>query len=587
MARFNASDGPNARSGESPLPGASTNGVHRNREYYEVLRRKLLGKLLLAYLTPLFILAIYFHFIYEWNLRQGIENHLVAVAEDQRNTVDLFLEERIANIKSVFRSELSAELPPEGVLARVLADLRQESPTFVDVGLFDADGTLRRYAGEFEYLLGKDYSQESWFQGINEEGRDQLLSDVFLGFRHQPHFIIAVRRRGSGIPFILRTSVDPVKFTEFVSGHSLAVEGEAFIVNRSGQRQTLTRGEVASPGLLGVPDPSPEAQIVHRGAGGDEYVCAIAWLRLNDWAVVMRVPSAVAFAPIRRARLLIVGILVLAVGLIVLLVFRTTTRISRQLEQADADRDHMQDQLFSAAKLASVGEMAAGVAHEINNPLAIIHEEAGMMLDCLDPVFRQGVDLADFEERLQEISRATIRGRNITGKLLAFSRRHDTAHEEADLNELVTRVLAMKEVEFKVSNIEAVTHLSPQLPTVLVNENQVEQVLLNLLNNARDAMPEGGRITLSTSREGGDILLVVADRGCGMDQELLGRIFFPFVTTKGVGKGTGLGLSISYGIVKSHGGRIEVESKPGQGTKFRIYLPVPVGSTGTPVEGKQ
>jgi two-component system, NtrC family, sensor kinase len=321
------------------------------------------------------------------------------------------------------------------------------------------------------------------------------------------------------------------------------------------------------------------------GEGDEECISAVAWLRLNDWALVVRVPSARAFAPIRRARMLIVGILLLASAMIVVLVFGNTARIIRQLEKADSDRDEMQDQLFSAAKLASVGEMAAGVAHEINNPLAIIHEEAGMMLDCLDPEFGQELDPEDFRERLGEITNATIRGRNITAKLLAFSRRHDSAPEPTDLNEIIRRTLAMKNVEFKVSNIDLETYLAPDLPRILANENQLEQVFLNLLNNTRDAMPDGGRVTVRTSREGSDVRVEFSDRGCGMDAETLDRIFFPFFTTKEVGRGTGLGLSISYGIVQSHGGRIEVASEPGEGTRFRIYLPVPSTQAKPATEG--
>ena len=223
------------------------------------------------------------------------------------------------------------------------------------------------------------------------------------------------------------------------------------------------------------------------------------------------------------------------------------------------------------------------MAHEINNPLAIIYEEASMMTDMLDPELGGKPDLEDFKERLEAIRDATMRGRTITGKLLAFARRHDPDPEPSDLNLLVSRVLTVKEHEYALANIEMVREFAPDLPRVMVNRNLMDQVVLNLLNNAHDAIVSHGRrgrLTVRTGRGEGGVTLEVGDNGCGMSPEVLARIFFPFFTTKGVGKGTGLGLSISHGIIESFGGRIDVRSRVDEGSTFTISLPVAPATSG-------
>ena len=555
----------------------------RRQGYFERLRRKLRWQLFVAYVTPLILLSVYFHFQYQDTLQKGIENHLRSAAENQRNTVELFIQERVANVKSAFRSLQLSDDRSSGAMRVLLAELRNESPTFVDVGLFDSQGILVDYCDyEDRYhdlLRGKDYGSEEWYTTLLRKRREYFISDVYLGFRKKPHFIIAVRSVIDGKPWVLRASVDPERFGRFVGKSHLAEDAETFIVNGKGQRQTISGedgvGEVSAfvPGAH-----NSETQVAEVRTGDKEYLCAYAWLTETHWALVVSVPAANAYAPIRRARLILTAIMLLALVLIVLFVVGNTRRLVTNLESSYAEKDDLTRQLFNAAKLASVGEMAAGIAHEINNPLAIIYEEAELMKDILDPQFGQRVDLDEFKERFDAIAGAALRGRAITGKLLAFARRHDYVRTESDIRPLVEKIVAMKESEFKVSNIEVVKEFSEKLPKVLLNANEFEQVLLNLLNNARDAMNGRGRITLRMRSRGQHVQLDVEDTGCGMSGEQMERVFFPFYTTKEIGKGTGLGLSISYGIVKSLGGRIDVTSSVGAGTTFTITLPAALNS---------
>ncbi|MBW2456272.1 MAG: GHKL domain-containing protein [Deltaproteobacteria bacterium] len=553
----------------TPLARGNAHG----HAYFHRLRRQLGWRLLVAYAVPLVLLFGYFYFEYRATLREGINHHLSSIADNQRNAVDLFLQARASDLRSALSSARLLPNPAALSMDAVLAELRAESVAFVDVGLFDSQGTQVAYAGPHEFLKGRSYGDEPWFQRVLSSPQGVYISDVYLGFRGEPHFIIAVTTKLPGTAWTLRASVDPKEFGAFVGRSHLVEQAEAFVVNRKGQRQTSSADPSRDRPFPLDALPRTETVVAERVLDGSIYLSAIAPLRATDWAVVVMVPEEDAYRPMTRARLVLAALLLLGVGLVVALALRSTAKLVRRLEEADTDREDLTRYLFDAAKLASVGEMAAGVAHEINNPLAIIYETAGVMKDTLDPTFNLKVDPDEFGEHLDVIEQATLRGRDITRQLLAYARKHEPVREPLDINRQIEQALAVKDTAFRVADIEVVTDLHPELPPALADANQLEQVLLNLLNNARDAIREVGRITVKTRRDEAFVQIHVEDTGCGMTPAQAARAFFPFFTTKSVGRGTGLGLSISYGIVKAQGGRIEVESEVGVGTTFIVSLP--------------
>jgi two-component system, NtrC family, sensor kinase len=229
-------------------------------------------------------------------------------------------------------------------------------------------------------------------------------------------------------------------------------------------------------------------------------------------------------------------------------------------------RVRLEEQLQHAEKMASVGLLAAGVAHEVNTPLAGISSYTQLLrgqLDEADP--RQQV--------LEKIEKQSFRAAKIINGLLNFSRSSGTEFERVDVNKVLADVLSLVEHQLEGSRIRVRRELAPRLPPVRGNENRIQQVFFNLVLNARDAMPSGGWLTLRTRAEADTVTVEVSDTGHGIRREHIRRIYDPFFTTKGIGKGTGLGLSVSYGIVQEHGGAIFVESAPGQGTTFQVALP--------------
>ncbi len=543
-------------------------------EYFRQLRARLCWQFLITYITPLLLLSAFFYYQYSNTHRQSVESHLKSVAENKRNTVSLFLQERIANVRSSFYFKDLSQPPSKAEMTEILDEMRKESTAFVDLGLFDPKGALVAYAGPFPSLLGRYYNKEGWYQELHRRTESYFISDVYLGFRRKPHFIIAARKEIDGGEWTMRASVDPERFSDFVGKSILLTGGEAFIINRQGKLQTTGGSERPHRAISSVSEPGVETQVVEIESDSKQMLAAFAWLIETQWALVVQVPRSIAYAPMDRARLILVLFFVSTLILLVLLVSRSTRRIVGRLESADRTKEDLRQQLFNAAKLASVGEMAAGVAHEINNPLAIIYEEAGLLKDIIDPQFNQKFDMAVLEESLDAIMEATLRGRSITSNMLAFARKYNVDPEPIDVNAFVDKVLEIKKNEFVTSNIKVCKNLQDELPNVLANYNQMEQVMLNLLNNARDAIDGSGRIGIKTRQAGEEIQIDVEDTGCGMTPEQMQKAFFPFYTTKGVGKGTGLGLSISYGIIKALDGRLEVTSEPGVGSTFTIFLPV-------------
>jgi signal transduction histidine kinase len=231
-------------------------------------------------------------------------------------------------------------------------------------------------------------------------------------------------------------------------------------------------------------------------------------------------------------------------------------------------RVRLEEQLQQREKLSSIGLLAAGVAHEINTPLTGVSSYTQMLLGML-------ADTDPKHALLQKIRRQTDRATGIVNNLLNFSRTGGvTEFTEVDLNRVLDDTLQLLEPQFRQSRIELAREYADAPPRVHGNAGKLQQVFTNLLLNARDAIPDGGRIILRTRADNRDTITVeVADTGIGIAPENVARIYDPFFTTKGIGRGTGLGLAVSYGIVQEHSGHISVESAPARGTTFRITLP--------------
>jgi two-component system NtrC family sensor kinase len=268
----------------------------------------------------------------------------------------------------------------------------------------------------------------------------------------------------------------------------------------------------------------------------------------------------------------LVLLFVISVVVIVLVVLRLTNVLVDRMGDSDTRRELAYREMQHSHKLSSVGRLAAGVAHEINNPMAIINEKAGLIKDLIEfnPQFP---DKEKFLGLVGAIAQSVDRCRAITHRLLGFARRMEVEIEVLDLNQVVKETTGFLEKEALYRNIKLRLRLDEGLPRIATDRGQLQQVFLNMLNNAFAAVQDGGLVSVATWIKDKDTVgVTIQDDGIGMSEDTLKHIFEPFFTTK-KGTGTGLGLSITYGIVKRLGGDIQVNSKLGQGTVFTVFLP--------------
>jgi two-component system NtrC family sensor kinase len=241
--------------------------------------------------------------------------------------------------------------------------------------------------------------------------------------------------------------------------------------------------------------------------------------------------------------------------------------------QAEEEAQRLEQQLQLAGRLAAVGELAAGVAHELNNPLTAVQAFAQLLVsrDDLDESVKK-----DLETIYREAQRAT----KITGNLLSFARRHKPEKKLVSINMIMEESLELHAYRMKLNNIEVNKNLDAKLPMTMADPHQIQQVFVNIITNAEQAIVETsntGNLWVKTRALDGMVRITFRDDGSGIAEEDLENVFDPFFTTKDVGRGTGLGLSICYGIIDGHGGRIYAESKPGEGATFVVEIPLVSG----------
>ncbi len=546
------------------------------KRYFKQLRYRLILWLMIGFMLPHAAISIYFHFQFTSTLKETGKLNLKALAESQKNTVDLFLQERVVNLFNLFHSSGFTLAPSKNDMEFYLQNLRQVSDAFIDVGFLNAEGIQTGYAGPFPYLQGKDYSSELWFKTLMEKGQGYYISDIYLGFRKKPHFTIATRQLIDGNPYIMRSTLDPDKFYMFLRNISHGKEVESALINNKGFYQIVDpdRGE-----LFGLSDyippkaAGPEVEEVRLK--GDSILIAYAWLKETPWALLVRQPLSIVHAGMYRTRRIITSVQALILVIIAAVIWVTTNKLISNAQVVAEKRDELQYQLLHASKLASVGELATGVAHEINNPLAIITATTGVIRDMLDPEFGLDSSPEKIITELDTIDSAAFRARKITKQLLDLGRKSTPRLVPCNVNHILDEVMSgLKEREFKVEDIEVIRKYDSTLPEILLDQDEMRQVFLNLINNAGDAISGPGTITITTSKNENNVFITIMDTGVGMSQDQMKQIFNPFYTTKQTGKGTGLGLSVSLNIVEAMGGTIEVQSLKGSGSSFTVSLPI-------------
>jgi two-component system NtrC family sensor kinase len=560
--------------------------IEEMARHYAALRREILTSMIVIPFIP-FVLALLTGFYYfTHSVQTDTESKTKRIVEDHSHMIDSFLRERLGDLRLIMDAYGYHRLRDQPTLEQVFAILQRRTNAFVDLGVFDEAGVHVAYHGAYQ-LAGKVYRETSWFKEVLTKGH--YISDVFLGYRKTPHFIVAVSQKRPGQTWVIRATIDSQLFNSRVEKIRIGRTGEAYILNREGVFQTQRR----SGGQLMERDRDAATYLVsHEGtrtfvaenSSGKRFLYATVWLQEKDWLLVARQAEADAFQALRTATYLVGLIALLGWIAIVSTAFVVTRRIVRRLEQKDAEKGQLTNQLIVAGRLAELGEMSAGFAHEINNPLQIIRAEQALMETILSEMRDRGEgrpsdDIAQMFDSIHQIRVQVDRCAQITRGVLNFARQEETLIRNCDLRTFVPDVLGLVERKAGVSGIVMRQQIAEATPLIRADAGQLQQVLLNLFNNAIDAIAArhgaaGGEMLIGARSSGdGWVEISVTDNGCGISPENLGKVFTPFFTTKPVGKGTGLGLSVCYGIINTMGGTIGVSSRLGEGTTFTIRLP--------------
>ena len=570
----NRRDGKSFETRHKPIAG--TDGLMGDDRYFKKMRIRLIAGLMAIFILPHALFTIYFHIQFTASLKKTDKLNIAALSESQGNTIDLFLQERVVNLFNLFHSLGFSIHPTSHEMENYLHILRRVSDAFMDVGFLSAQGIQVGYAGPFPYLQGKDYSKELWFQTLMQQEAGYYISDIYLGFRNKPHFTIATKQLIDGKWHVMRSTLDPDKFYMFLRTLSHGKSVESTLINANGRYQIVDPDRGPLLGMSDfIPPKTTKAGVSEMAVEGDAILIAYTWLKEADWALLVRQPFAIAHEQMYAARKIMMTSLVILLCVTgAILVFLTVKQVGRHRVLLEKSQD-LQSQLFHASKLASIGELATGVAHEINNPLAIITSTSGVIRDMLDPEFGMDAEPDQIIKEIDIIESAAFRAGRITRQMLDFGHEYKPSLSLCNVNTILDEVIdGVKAREFKVSNIEIVREYDADLPQTLLDADQIRQVFLNIINNAGDAIEASGKITVATLYNDDEIRVTIRDTGMGMSESQIKKIFDPFFTTKEVGRGTGLGLSVSRSIVEALGGSIAVQSLKGQGSSFSIFLPI-------------
>ncbi len=554
------------------------NPYHTFQDYRQTWGMAIFILMTTALLPLIFITIIYYQLI-----ATSIDTESLLrterVASNTRRAVTFFLEERLAALSFTVNEMGYDQLANPGHLSEVLRNLKLGFGGLIDLGVIADSGVQVTYAGPFN-LEGKDYSNQPWFMECQRH--NACVSETFSGYRDIPHIVVAVKSlRPDGRFFVLRATLETERLIQTLSSFKTGEHADIFLINREGLLQTPSKFYEGRSNHMNftVPIYSDRTKtLLSSDKNGQPIVVGYAFIdtKIAPTPFILMVVKQ-KFGMMKvwlNLRSKINWFFGVSAAIIAIVITLTSTFMVNRIFQADRQKAETMVMAEQNCQLASVGQLAAGVAHEINNPLALINETAGYVKDLflIKEQYKEDTELVDHFDSIIE---AVDRCGTITRQLLGFARSFDVHAQSIDLKEMVSDVLNFHKKEAEYRNIAIDVDVPETIPLIETDRGKLQQIILNLVNNAFQAVDNGSFIDIRVEMDGTEqVRLSIRDNGYGISEDHLKKVFEPFFTTKKEGKGTGLGLSITYGLVKKLHGKITVQSKPGEGTTFVITLPV-------------
>ena len=462
-------------------------------KHYKKLWLKIIFTTLGFSLIPLIALGVTIYYQFSVSYSAKIYENLKTLSENRQSAIDLFFDERVSQLATIAHTHSLKQLGDESYLNKIFDTMQTRSKSYIDIGIIDQEGNHLAYIGPYPELKEVNYKKEDWFQSAMSGG--VYISDVFLGYRKFPHFIIAVMSREGDKSWILRATINSDIIDNIVRAAQIGKNGDAFIINKRNVLQTAPRfsgelfGSPKSPDFSKIVKPQVESIKID----GDLGLFAATQLINTNWILVVKEDPREQLTPLLRARtiagfLFLGGILLIVVG-----AFLSTRSMMQQLIRVDREKAVSEDMVIQSSKMAALGKMAAGIAHEINNPLAVIGEKAGWIKDLLaDEDLSKSENFREFEDAVKRIEHHVERAKKVTHRLLGFARRMEPILEQVDINKTLNETVDFLENESRFRNIDIQIDPQTRLPTIMSDSSQLQQVFLNIINNAIDAIGKGG-----------------------------------------------------------------------------------------------
>lgn len=542
-------------------------------DYAKVWKVAVLGTSAMV-LLPLIIMFFLDHYQYKKDFEGELLKPFSSFASHTQQSIASFISQRQMTLLFIAEDNPFKALTDERRLVRLFSNLKKAFGGFEDLSIIDSRGMERAYAGP-DRRPGEGFEDQPWFKEAREKGT--YVGEMKRNLDHSNGFMIVVRhKKDNEDAFLLKAYVNALPLEQLIEALKGARPAfDAFMVNREGLLQTssLFYGKAFERLFLSPESLPNEGEIrVLQDKSGRAIVLSSMAVEGTPFRFMAVAPREALTGGLfsRSKRFAVILVVCLLSVLIAVLGF--VTHLVSRVYKADRRRVSFLHKLQYTNKMASVGRLAAGVAHEINNPLAIINEKAGLLKDLITLKKERS------QERVLEIAESILlsveRCGAITHRLLGFARHSEVRFETIHLDQFIRDILLFfgKESEFRGISI----HLSApeDLRPIESDMGRLEQVFLNIIHNAFEALEDGGRIEIALFiEEPNRVGVSITDDGCGISGENLNHIFDPFFSTKGE-KGSGLGLSITYGIVQQLGGKLSVKSREGEGTCFTVMLPV-------------
>ena len=510
---------------------------------------------------------------------ETIESELVMrtsqLVSNSWRSVSLFLTERRSVLDFIAHDHSPETLKDPARLAGILENLNKRFGGFIDLGVIDSSGKQVSHAGSHQ-MEGLDFNQQHWFREVLNRG--VYISELVTGPRNKPHVDFAVKRElADGSFFVLHAVLKPEQIMESIAQIDLPPKADLFIINREGVLQTPSRyyGPVFNKISTAIPEYSPKARVFDSiNAKKDRIVIGYAHIPNTPYILMLIQEQSERIQPWYKTTWAFTGILAASIIMILLVTLGVATHLVNQLHEADQQRVDTLHQVEYASKMVSLGRLASGVAHEINNPLAIINEKAGHIKDIftLTETYAKDPKLIDLVE---SVISTVQRCAKVTRDLLNFTRHLNLSIQSIDLKEIIDEVQSVLAKEAELRSITVGRSVAEDIPPFESDRGKLEQVFFNLFNSAIGAMNDGGHLEITAMRKNEDYISVAfTDNGRGIPESDLKHIFEPFYYAKTGHSGTGLGLAVTYALVQEIGGTISVQSRPGQETVFDISIPL-------------